>query len=286
MQHTFIRSNQTITRIIQTALIEDIGDGDVTTNAIFEDDINVTGKFISKDEGIIAGLDIAWLVFQSMDSEINFVPHFNDGDRVKRGDIIGTVSGKAKKVLPAERTALNFLQRMSGIASLTKKFVEAIEGTRAKITDTRKTAPGLRILDKLAVEIGGGVNHRFGLYDMILIKDNHISAVGSIEKAISRCREYIRKRNLSIKIEIEARDINDVEEILRIGGVDRIMLDNFKVEDIYQAVKMIGGRFEVEASGGITLDNVREIAETGVDYISIGLLTHSPKAFDISLEIT
>ncbi len=275
-----------IIEIVERALVEDIGSGDVTTMAVIGDEkIEAEAEFISKCEGIIAGVDVVWLVFRALDPSLNFVPFFSDGDEVKNGDVIGVVKGDVRSILTAERTALNFLQRMSGIATLTRKFVKAVEGTRAKITDTRKTAPGLRLIDKLAVEIGGGVNHRFGLYDMILIKDNHIAVAGGVDRAIERCLRFVKEKNLDLKIEVEAQSIEDVEKILKVGGVDRILLDNFSIDDLKRAVDLIAGKFEVEASGGITLENVRDVAETGVDYISVGMLTHSVRALDISLEI-
>jgi len=224
-------------------------------------------------------------VFKTINPNLSFVPNVMDGDFVKNGDIIAFVSGDAKSILTSERVALNFLQRMSGIATLTRKFVEAVKGTKAKITDTRKTAPGLRLIDKLAVEIGGGVNHRFGLYDMILIKDNHIAIAGGVERAIERCLKYVKEKNIDVKIEVEAQNLEDVKKILKYEEIDRILLDNFSIDDLRRAVDLINGKLEIEASGGITLENVRQIAEAGVDYISIGMLTHSPKALDISLEI-
>lgn len=281
-----IKYEDEIVEIVKRALVEDIGYGDITTISVIGDEyIEASGEFLVKSDGIIAGLDVVWLVFKTIDPGLNFVPYVSDGDEVKNGDIVGVVSGDVRSILSAERTALNFLQRMSGIATLTNKFVKAVEGTKAKITDTRKTAPGLRLIDKIAVEAGGGVNHRFGLYDMILIKDNHIAVAGGIEKAIERCLKYVKEKNVDVKIEVEAQNLDDVQKVLKVGGVDRILLDNFKIDDLKRAVDLISGKFEVEASGGITLENVRQVAETGVDYISIGMLTHSPKALDISLEI-
>lgn len=275
-----------IAEIVKMALVEDVGYGDITTMSVIGDEfIEVKAEFLAKDDGVIAGIDVVWIVFKNVDPSLNFIPAVSDGDFVKRGDIIGVVSGDVRSILTSERVALNFLQRMSGIATLTRKFVEAVKGTKAKITDTRKTAPGLRLIDKLAVEIGGGVNHRFGLYDMILIKDNHIAIAGGIEKAIERCLKYVKEKNIDLKIEVEAQSLEDVKKILKFDEVDRILLDNFSIDDLKTAVDLIGGKLEVEASGGITLENVRQVAETGVDYISIGMLTHSPKALDISLEI-
>lgn len=275
-----------IAEIVKIALVEDIGYGDITTISVIGDEfIEAKAEFLAKDDGVIAGIDVVWIVFKNVDPSLNFVPIVSDGDFVKKGNIIGVVSGDARSILTSERVALNFLQRMSGIATLTRKFVDAVKGTKAKITDTRKTAPGLRLIDKLAVEIGGGVNHRFGLYDMILIKDNHIAIAGGVEKAIEKCLKYVKEKNIDLKIEVEAQSLEDVEKILKFDEVDRILLDNFSIEDLKTAVDLIGGKFEVEASGGITLENVRQVAETGVDYISIGMLTHSPRALDISLEI-
>ncbi len=275
-----------IFEIVRRALIEDIGPGDITTISVIGDEfVEARGEFLVKNDGVIAGLNVAWIVFRVIDQNLKFVPLVSDGDEVKTDDIIAVVEGDARSILMAERVALNFLQRMSGIATLTRKFVRAIEGTKAKITDTRKTAPGLRLLDKMAVEFGGGVNHRFGLFDMVLIKDNHIAVAGGIDKAIERCLKYVKEKKVDIKIEVEAQNLEDVEKILRIGGIDRILLDNFSIDDLKKAVDLISGRFEIEASGGITLENVRQVAETGVDYISVGMLTHSPRALDISLEI-
>lgn len=275
-----------ISEIIKRALLEDIGYGDITTMSIVGDElIESTAEFLVKEDAVIAGIDIVWRVFKMVNPDLNFVPNVSDGDFVRAGDVIGIVSGNARDILVSERVALNFLQRMSGIATLTRKFVESVSGTKTRITDTRKTAPGLRLIDKLAVEIGGGVNHRFGLYDMILIKDNHIAIAGGIEKAVERCLEYVKKNNIDVKIEVEAQNLEDVRKILKYDEVDRILLDNFSIYDLKRAVELINGKFEIEASGGITLENVRKVAETGVDYISIGMLTHSPKAIDISLEI-
>ncbi|MEN3037664.1 MAG: carboxylating nicotinate-nucleotide diphosphorylase [Candidatus Kryptonium sp.] len=275
-----------IVEIVKRALVEDIGYGDITTMSVIGDEyIETDAEIIVKESGVIAGIDVAWIVFKTVDPNLKFVPNVSDGDLVEKGEIIGVVSGDVKSILVAERVMLNFVQRMSGIATLTRKFVKAVEGTKAKITDTRKTAPGLRLIDKLAVEIGGGVNHRFGLYDMILIKDNHIAIAGGVEKAIEKCLKYVKEKNLNVKIEVEAHSLNDLKKILSFDGIDRVMLDNFSVDDLRRAVDLISGKFEVEASGGITLENVRQVAETGVDYISVGMLTHSPKALDISLEI-
>jgi nicotinate-nucleotide pyrophosphorylase (carboxylating) len=274
-----------IGRLVELALMEDIGLGDLTSDAVLGENELAGGEFLCKENGSVAGLDVAALVFQYCDHSITLNPAVSDGTPVKRGDSIARIDGNARAILRGERTALNFLQRMSGIATLTRKYVETVSGTPAKITDTRKTAPGLRVLDKMAVRLGGGVNHRFGLDDMVLIKDNHIVAAGGITQAVRRCREYLTTREIKAAIEVETRTVEEVREALRCSGINRIMLDNFAIDQMSQAVLVIAHRVEVEASGGITLDNVRAVAETGVDFISIGALTHSVKALDISLEL-
>jgi nicotinate-nucleotide pyrophosphorylase (carboxylating) len=233
---------------------------------------------------VVAGLEIVALVFEYCDHSVTFIPAVAEGAAVDAGGVLGSVQGNTRAILRGERTALNFLQRMSGIATETRRYVDAVQGYRARITDTRKTAPGLRVLDKWAVRQGGGVNHRFGLDDMVLIKDNHCDAAGGIRNALHRCREYLLKNEIGLRIEVETRSIAEVKEALEAGGIDRIMLDNFPLDLMGQAVALIGGRVEVEASGGITLKNVREVAATGVDLISVGALTHSVRALDISLE--
>jgi nicotinate-nucleotide pyrophosphorylase (carboxylating) len=275
-----------ISRIIEEALFEDIGLGDITSESIIPSDMLGKAEFLVKANGVIAGLDITALVFQFVDPEITFSKYVEDGTFVEFKKVIGTVDGPLAGILKAERTALNFLQRMSGIATLTRQFVGAVSGTKAIIIDTRKTAPGIRLLDKLAVKIGGGMNHRFGLDDMVLIKDNHIEAAGGISNAIEKCLAYIRASNIKIKIEIETKNINEILQVLKYDGIHRIMLDNFKVDDMTKAVSLINGKFEIEASGNVTLENVRDIAETGVDFISIGALTHSVKALDIAMNVS
>lgn len=272
-------------RLIEEALYEDIGLGDVTTEAIIPNDLLGRGEILVKSRGVIAGLEIAGMVFRTIDPTISLQSAVAEGTEVERGTRIATVNGPLASILKAERTALNFLQRMSGIASLTRQFVKRVAHTKAKITDTRKTAPALRLIDKLAVEIGGGVNHRFGLDDMVLIKDNHIAIIGGISAAIERCMLYLRASNIDLKVEVETKNLADVREVLNHTGVHRIMLDNFPLEEMRKAVHLVNHAVEVEASGNVTLDNVRDIAETGVDYISIGALTHSPGALDISLEL-
>jgi len=271
-------------KIIKSALDEDIQSGDVTTQAIISQSVLGTGKFLIKADGVIASLNVAQKVFSQVDNKIDFKVLIQDGEKVKAGNIAAEVEGKASSILTAERTALNFLQRMSGIATLTNKFVEEISHTKAKILDTRKTVPGLRLLDKEAVRLGGGTNHRIGLFDMFLIKDNHIEIAGSITNAIKACRDYQKKKNSNLKIEVETKNLDEVKEALDCN-VDIIMLDNFKTDMMRKAVAIINGKCKVEASGNINLENVKEVAETGVDFISVGALTHSVKALDISLEV-
>lgn len=270
--------------IIRHALDEDIQTGDVTTHAIIPADVLGRGKFFIKANGIIAGLSVAKNVFEMVDEKIGFKVLIRDGEKVKVGDVVAEVNGQASSILTAERTALNFLQRMSGIATLTNKFVERIKHTKAKILDTRKTVPGLRLLDKEAVRLGGGKNHRIGLFDMFLIKDNHIEIAGSITNAVNACRKFQQKNNPDLNIEVEVKNLEEVKEALTCN-VDIIMLDNFDIELMKEAVNLINRKCLVEASGNINIDNVKEVAETGVDFISVGALTHSVKALDISLEV-
>ncbi len=264
---------------IQRALAEDIGAGDATTLSIVPPDATMRGQIIAKQDGIIAGLDVARAAYELLDSAVEFSPQLADGSRVTRAGLLALVSGRTSSLLTAERTALNFLGRMSGIATLTRQFVDAVAGTRAVILDTRKTAPGLRAVDKLAVKLGGGGNHRIGLYDMILIKDNHIDYAGGIEEAVRRAKAA----RSGLPIEVEARTMNDVRVALSLG-VERILLDNMSVEMMAEAVRLTNGRAKLEASGNVTLETVRRIAETGVDFISVGALTHSAKAFDVSFD--
>ncbi len=274
-----------ITQLLEQALLEDVGMGDVTTEATVPPDAVGRGEVVVKETGVIAGLEVAGLLFRMIDEEVFFLPTVPDGSGIEGPVVVAEVRGPLATILRGERIALNLMQRMSGIATLTRKFVDAVKGTRAKIVDTRKTAPGLRIVDKLAVKIGGGENHRFGLDDMVLIKDNHITAAGGISAALDRCSKYFSDKKYRLKIEIETRSIAEVEEALRHGGVQRIMLDNFSLEAMTQAVKVINHAVEVEASGNVTLERVRSIAETGVDFISVGALTHSARALDISLKL-
>lgn len=274
-----------LSHLIEEAILEDVGMGDITTDSIISSDLLGRGEVKVKESGIIAGLEVGEMVFQFIDPNLMFKRFFQDGSFLESGTIAGTVDGSFASILKVERIVLNLMQRMSGIASVTKKFVDAVKGTKTKITDTRKTVPGLRILDKLAVQIGGGVNHRFGLDDMVLIKDNHIAAASGISAAIEKCQVYLQHKKFSLKIEVETKNINEVEEALRYTGIHRIMLDNFSLEEMKKAVELVNHVVEVEASGNVTLDNVRAIAETGVDFISVGALTHSSRALDISLKV-
>ncbi len=280
-----ILNDSRISRMIQEALIEDIGLGDITTESIVNSTILGNGVILAKDNGVICGLDIATLVFQFVDPEITLSKLVNDGTRIDAGTVIAKIHGPLSNILKAERTALNFLQRMSGIATLTRQFVGAVTGTDAKITDTRKTAPCLRLIDKLAVKTGGGINHRFGLDDMVLIKDNHIEAAGSISKAIDQCLSYLSASNIKVKIEVETKNLDEIREALKFDGIHRIMFDNFTIEEMQKGVILVSRKVETEASGKVNLENVQKIAETGVDFISIGTLTHSAKALDISLDV-
>lgn len=266
--------------IVERALAEDIGSGDVTSVPIIPAKARLYGEFLAKEAGVLAGLDVVREVFRQVDAAIVFSPRLRDGDAFEAGDILATVSGEGPGILIAERTALNFLQRMSGIAATTRRYVQATAGARTRILDTRKTMPGLRALDKLAVRLGGGVNHRVGLYDMVLIKDNHIQAAGGISAAV----EAIRAAGISLPIEVEIDSLAQLDQALA-ANVDRIMLDNMDTETMRRAVERVAGRVELEASGGVTLERVAEIAATGVDYISVGALTHSVKALDISLDL-
>jgi nicotinate-nucleotide pyrophosphorylase (carboxylating) len=273
-----------IEEIVRLALQEDIGDGDHTSLATIPEQAEGKAVLLAKDTGIIAGIEVAREVFRQVDSSIEMDVRIHDGCYIKKGDQVFFVTGKARSLLTAERTALNFLQRMSGIATFTRKMADELEGTRARLLDTRKTTACNRTLEKLAVKLGGGYNHRFGLYDMIMIKDNHIDFAGGIEQAISSVNRYLKERKKDLKIEIEVRNSEELNKVLQIGSVDRIMLDNFAPEDLKKAVEIIDGRYETEASGNIKQKNIRKYAETGVDYISVGALTHQIKSLDLSLK--
>ena len=263
---------------------EDIGNGDHTSLSCIPAEASGKAKLLVKQDGIISGVDIAERVFFLIDQNIKFDKKISDGSSVKFGDIVFTVEGKAQSILQAERLMLNIMQRMSGIATTTGFYVKLIEGTSAKILDTRKTTPGMRYFEKLAVLHGGGNNHRFGLFDMIMIKDNHIDYAGSIKNAITKTKEYLKENNLDLKIEVEARNFQEIEEIMQTGGIHRIMIDNFSVEDCKKAVEMISCKYETEASGGINEKTIRDYALTGVDFISVGALTHQIKSLDLSLK--
>jgi nicotinate-nucleotide pyrophosphorylase (carboxylating) len=272
--------------LIDLALAEDFGKtGDVTTAAIIHSGTTGEARFLAKKTGVVAGLSVAQRVLIRTDSSLACRFSVKDGEAIELGSVFGGIRGSMRSILSAERTALNFLQRMSGIATLTSEFVRRVRGTDAAILDTRKTTPGLRVLEKYAVRMGGGVNHRSGLSDMLLIKNNHVDAAGGIGPAVSRCMAYIKKKHLNLKIEVETRTIEEVREALN-HPLHRIMLDNMDVPAIREAVSMVGGRMEVEASGNVNLENVRSIAETGVRFISIGALTHSAPALDMSLHVT
>jgi nicotinate-nucleotide pyrophosphorylase (carboxylating) len=277
------RAAAELAAIVGRALAEDIGPRDLTTELTTDPDARAGAVVRAKQAGVLAGVRASVAAFGAVDPSLEVFVEREDGSILRGGDTVMRVSGRAASILKAERTALNFLQRMSGIATLTAEFVRAVGGTRARITDTRKTAPGLRLTDKMAVRAGGGVNHRFGLYDMVLIKDNHITAAGGITAAVARCRGLGRLGGIAV--EVETKNLEEVAEALRCGGVQRIMLDNFHPDAMRDAVRMIGGRTEVEASGNVTLATVRAIAETGVDFISVGALTHSAPALDLSLDL-
>lgn len=271
-------------RLIELAFAEDIGDGDHTTLCCIPEDAMGKSHLLIKEAGILAGVEVAKRVFHRFDPTMQVEVLMEDGSVVKQGDIAMIVTGKVRSLLQTERLMLNIMQRMSGIATMTHRYVERLEGTNAHVLDTRKTTPGMRMLEKQAVKIGGGVNHRIGLFDMILLKDNHVDFAGGICQAIDRCHAYLEEKHLDLKIEIEVRNFKELNEVLAHGGVHRIMLDNFSVEDTRQAVELISHRFETESSGGITLETLRSYAEAGVDYISVGALTHSVKGLDMSFK--
>ena len=274
----------TIDEFIEHALAEDVGDGDHTSQACVPDTATGTAKLLVKEPGILAGMDVAQRVFEKVDGRLVMKRMLNDGAKVQPGDIAFTVSGPSRSILTAERLVLNLMQRMSGIATQTNNIMARLDGLKTQVLDTRKTTPNLRMFEKWAVRIGGGTNHRIGLYDMMMIKDNHIDYAGGIREAIDAAIAYQRAKKKSLKIEVEARDLDEVQQILEVGGVHRIMLDNFDYETTRKAVALIDGRAETEPSGGITLETIREYAECGVDFISVGALTHSVKSLDLSLK--
>ncbi|MDH6303465.1 nicotinate-nucleotide pyrophosphorylase (carboxylating) [Parabacteroides sp. PF5-5] len=273
-----------IDELIRLAFAEDVGDGDHTTLCCIPPSAIGKSKLIIKEDGILAGVEMAKRIFHYFDPELKIELFIEDGTPVKKGDIAFTVEGKVQSLLQTERLVLNVMQRMSGIATTTNKYVKALEGTKTRVLDTRKTTPGMRMLEKEAVRLGGGVNHRIGLFDMILLKDNHVDFAGGITPAITRAQNYLKEKGKNLKIEIEVRNFDELEQALKTGGIDRIMLDNFSVADTKEAVKRIGGKYETESSGGITFDTLKDYASTGVDYISVGALTHSVKSLDMSLK--
>ena len=276
--------NQELNKFISDALREDVHEGDHSSLASIDKNAQGKARLLVKDNGILCGMEVAKAVFAKVDEDLRVDVHIPEGSTIKYGDVAFHVYGSAISILTAERLVLNCMQRMSGIATKTGEYVKAIEGTNAKVIDTRKTTPNLRFLEKYAVTVGGGFNHRFGLYDMIMLKDNHIDFCGGITKAVHKVHEYLKVNNLNLRIEVETRSLENVKEVLLCGGVDRIMLDNFVPEKVKEAVDLINGKYETEASGGITLETIRSFAETGVDFISVGALTHSVKSLDLSLK--
>lgn len=276
--------DQLIDRLIDLAFAEDIGDGDHTTLSCIPADAMGKSKLLIKGDGILAGVEIAKEIFHRFDPELKVTVLIGDGSEVKPGDIAMLVEGRIQSLLQTERLMLNVMQRMSGIATMTHRYVERLKGTKTRVLDTRKTTPGMRMLEKEAVKIGGGVNHRIGLFDMILLKDNHVDFAGGIANAINRAKEYCKAKGKDLKIEIEVRNLDELKQVLDNGGVDRIMFDNLTPEQTRKAVEMVGGRYETESSGGITFDTIRDYAECGVDFISVGALTHSVKCLDMSFK--
>lgn len=271
-------------RLIDLAFAEDIGDGDHTTLCCIPEDAMGKSRLLIKEKGILAGVELAQRVFKRFDKSLQVEVMIQDGAHVRPGDVAFVVTGKVRSLLQTERLMLNIMQRMSGIATMTHKYMEAIKGTGVRILDTRKTTPGMRIIEKQAVKIGGGTNHRIGLFDMILLKDNHVDFAGGISNTLDRCRQYLKDNGKDLKIEIEVRSMDELKEVLAHGGVDRIMLDNFSVEETGEAVRLVNHKYEVESSGGITIDTIRAYAEQGVDFISVGALTHSVKGLDMSFK--
>ena len=275
---------QLIDELIDLAFAEDIGDGDHTTLCCIPDTAMGKSRLLIKEPGILAGVEIARKIFHRFDPDLKMTVYIEDGTAVKPGDVAFVVEGRVQSLLQTERLMLNVMQRMSGIATMTHRYVKKLEGLHTRILDTRKTTPGMRMLEKEAVKIGGGVNHRIGLFDMILLKDNHVDFAGGIENAISRCHDYLKVKGKDLKIEIEVRNLDELKEVMRVGGVDRIMLDNFSPELTKEAVKIVGGKYEIESSGGITFDTIRDYAESGFDFVSVGALTHSVKGLDMSFK--
>ena len=276
--------DELVDRLIDLSFAEDIGDGDHTTLCCIPENAMGRSHLLIKEDGILAGVEVAKRVFARFDPDMQVEVLIGDGSPVKKGDVAMVVTGKVRSLLQTERLMLNIMQRMSGIATMTNRYVKRLEGTHTHVLDTRKTTPGMRMLEKQAVKIGGGVNHRIGLFDMILLKDNHVDFSGGIANAINRCHAYLKEKGLDLKIEIEVRNFDELQQVLDCGGVNRIMLDNFSVPDTKKAVELIGGRYETESSGGITIDTIRDYAECGVDFVSVGALTHSVKGLDMSFK--
>jgi len=276
--------NKDFIEMIPAWFAEDIGDGDHTTLSCIPADAVGKSQLIIKENGVLAGVEVAREIFKAFDPELKMTVFIPDGSEVKYGDIAFVVEGKIQSLLQTERLMLNIMQRLSGVATRTHQYMELLKGTHTRVLDTRKTTPGLRMLEKEAVKLGGGTNHRIGLFDMILLKDNHVDFAGGIEQAITRTKEYLKAKGKDLKIEIEVRNFDELQQVMDIGGVDRIMLDNFSVENTRKAVEIIGGKYETESSGGITLETLRDYAECGVDYISVGALTHSIKSLDMSFK--
>ncbi len=279
-----LQMNNDFEQLIALWFAEDIGDGDHTTLSCIPATALGKSQLIIKENGVLAGVEVARKVFNAFDPELKMTVFINDGAEVKVGDVAFVVEGKIQSLLQTERLMLNIMQRMSGVATRTREYVKALEGTKTRVLDTRKTTPGLRLLEKEAVKIGGGVNHRIGLYDMILLKDNHVDFAGGIAQAIQRTKAYLKEKGKDLKIEIEVRNFDELAQVIEEGGVDRIMLDNFTPENTRKAVEIIGGKYETESSGGITFATLKEYAECGVDYISVGALTHSVKSLDMSFK--
>ena len=265
-------------------MIEDIGEGDHSTLSCVGSDAKGEAKLLVKDEGVLAGVELAQRIFKKFDPSLQIEVFIHDGEKVKPGDIAFIVKGSSRSILTTERLVLNFMQRMSGIATYTRQMVDIIEGTGAKLLDTRKTTPGIRLMEKWAVRIGGGVNHRIGLYDMVMLKDNHIDYAGGVTAAVQKCTAYLKENDKDLRIEVEVRDVDELKEVVAVGGVDRVMLDNFSPEDMKKALVLVPANMETEASGGITEKSIRAYAETGVQFISVGALTHSVKSLDLSLK--
>lgn len=277
---------QLVNELIDLAFAEDIGEGDHTTLCSIPSNTKGKASLIIKEQGVLAGVEVGCKIFYRVDPSLKIDLLLKDGSEVKPGDVVFIVEGKVQSILQAERIVLNVMQRMSGIATTTRRYVDMVEGTNAKILDTRKTTPGMRMLEKQAVKIGGGENHRIGLFDMILLKDNHVDFAGGIENAINGAYRYLKERNKDLKVEIEVRNIDELNEVLKVGRVNRVMLDNFTPQETLKAVKLVNNRLELESSGGITIKTIRDYAETGVDYISVGALTHSVAGLDMSLLAT